>query len=185
MSWNDDVVPFRFGGDNSRAGQQEIRYGPRLRDDAMEQSKRASIMNYTDKLRQLHELVEKFNSSSDPSGKQEALKKVAGRLCLSFPRLGKTPTDGILNDYFFRKRLRNNEVFYPEHLIRISEGQLILKDRQDDNTYRTMRVFPLNKIQLELRGHNEKNWQKSKLEVHVTLPEDERVTSWRKAFFGW
>jgi hypothetical protein len=184
MRWIDDIVPFRYGGNNNRAGQQEIRYGPNRRDDAVEQSKRASMSNYIEKISRLHGLVEKFNSSNDASEKQEALKQLCARSYLHFEKFGKIPNDDNMLRYFLRKWKTKPH----DYLLRISENQLVIKKLmfESTKTYITFKVFSIQSLILELRGDdNKKEWNDIHLEVHVILPKDEHVLRLRRLFRGW
>lgn len=183
MRFNDDVEPWRAGGNNSRAGQQVIRYGPRFQDEAIRQSNLASMRYYAENIGLLMNSIEKFNACAIPDEKQNLLEKICAKNALHFKGYGKVPNENAAHIHFPRKWKTTTA----EHAVRISENQLVLKKLVCEETkeYKTLKVFPISKITLELHGENKEDWQKSVLEVHAIMPDDERITNWRKIFLGW
>ncbi|KKQ51619.1 MAG: hypothetical protein US70_C0015G0015 [Parcubacteria group bacterium GW2011_GWD2_38_11] len=91
VRFDDDIEPWRAGGDNSRAEQKVVRYGPRPTNELEQYKMRQAIRNS-----ELHfgyaQLLKEFNDSNN-------FKKRIGLLSKEFFTQPKTPTDHYLNHH--------------------------------------------------------------------------------------
>lgn len=166
LNFDDEVEPWRAGGDNSRMGQPVIRYGPcRPSVSQRQMSEMRTILHQAQRKRHFEKIMDAFHDPTiSAKTKKELFKSLLGPGRLEFKEYGSLlyrSGTGMALSYKFRK--------WPDYLFDFSEEFIVILKNVTGKEYEEVERFPIAAIRMSIgTRRDEENPLEEILSMHAT-----------------